>query len=160
MKYIATFSIGLVLGVLLTGLIASKTIPNLMLTVDKSALAFDETVYAIDNNAREHGWTVSKIYDIQKSLHKAGHLDINRIKVLSMCRPDHAGAILSDDDRKPVAALMPCRIGVYETADGSVYLTRMNVGLMSKMFGGVIQDVMARVQVEQQAILENIIAPR
>jgi len=53
--------------------------------------------------------------------------------------------------------MMPCRIGIYE-ADGEVYVTRLNIGLMSKMFGGSIADVMGKVSDEEHRMLSAIIA--
>jgi len=41
-----------------------------------------------------------------------------------------------------VSTMMPLGIGVYETKDGSVYMSEMNIGLMGMMFGGTIADVM------------------
>ena len=82
---------------------------------------------AIKEAALKQGWQVPKIYDIQKSLKKAGHEDITRIKILSFCQPDHAYKILKDDENRKVTAIMPCRIGIYETKDGKVYISEMNV---------------------------------
>ena len=46
---------------------------------------------------------------------------------------------------------MPCRIGVYETKDGKVHIAEMDIGLMSKMFGGTIVKVMAKVAQEEES---------
>ena len=99
---------------------------------------------------------VPKIYDMQYNLQTAGHADMTRMKVVSLCHPDYAYNILNDDVNKKVASMMPCRIGVFEAADGKVYITRMNMGLLSRMFGGKIEDVMTRVQTEEDLILADI----
>ena len=52
---------------------------------------------------------------------------------------------------------MPCRVGVYETKDGQVYISEMNIRLMSKMFGGIIEKVMGRVAEEEEEMLKDII---
>ncbi len=39
--------------------------------------------------------------------------------------------------------MMPCKIAVYEKADGSVALGTMNAGLLGRLFGGVVSEVMA-----------------
>jgi uncharacterized protein (DUF302 family) len=77
--------------------------------------------------------------------------------VLSLCKPKYAGEILSDDERKRVLAMMPCRIGVYESDRGDVFITQMNTGLMSKMFGGVVEKVMAEVSAEEHQMLNPLI---
>ena len=48
----------------------------------KSKLPFEETVSFIESKALENGWQVSKIYDIQNSLSKAGYKDFGRLKII------------------------------------------------------------------------------
>ena len=157
MNKLVVFAFGLVLG-LAGGVFAVWNImPSQMLTVHESALDFDQTVATIETRATEAGWQVPKIYNLQQSLIKAGHSDMTRLSVISLCQPDHAYNILSDDDNKRVAAMMPCRIGIYETADGAVRVVGMNMGLMSKMFGGAIEEVMGKVSSEEAAMLKGIL---
>jgi len=157
LKNIGLFAVGLVVGMVLMGIIAWTVMPRMMLTVHKSKLNFEETVTAIDKSAKELAWQVPKIYDIQKSLKKAGYEDMTRVKILSICQPTPAYNILKDDNNKKVTAIMPCRIGVYETKDGQTYISGMNIGLMSKMFGGNIAKVMGGVAEGEKKMLENII---
>jgi len=154
--HISFFIGGLVLGIALTAFIVTFSMPRMMLTVHRSKLGFEETVSKIEQLAIDKGWKVPKIYDIQKSLMAAGHADMQRLKIISICQPDHAYEILKDDGRKKVSAIMPCRLGIYETKDGKVYISGMNLGLMSKMFGGVIEKVMANVADEEKEMLESI----
>ncbi len=156
-KNIGLFLVGLIVGIILMGGVVWIAMPNMMLTVHKSTLDFEETVSAINESALEHEWLVPKIYNIQKSLQAAGHDDMTRVKILSLCQPHYAYNILRDDDNKMVTAIMPCRIGVYEAGDGQVYVSEMNIGLMSKMFGGTIERVMGQVAKEESEILEGII---
>jgi hypothetical protein len=39
--------------------------------------------------------------------------------------------------------MMPCTIAVYEKANGSVALGTLNAGLLGRLFGGVVAEVMA-----------------
>jgi len=154
---ISFFIGGLILGIALTGFIIAFSMPRMMLTVHESRLGFDETVAAIENAAIEQGWKVPKIYDIQKSLVDAGHTEMGRLTIMSLCKPDHAYEILKEDSRKKVSAIMPCRLGVYETKGGKVFVAGLNVGLMSKMFGGVIEEVMGDVAKEEKEILKTVL---
>ena len=52
---------------------------------------------------------------------------------------------------------MPCRIGVYETQSGKVMISGMNMGLMSKMFGGNIAKVMGGVAEEEDEMLDQVV---
>ena len=157
MNRVVIFIIGLMVGILATAMIGRSAMPTMMLEVRESNLSFEETVAAIEKSAVENGWQVPKIYDMKQSLVKAGYDNMTNLQVLSMCQPDHAYRILSEDENKMVSAMMPCRIGVFEDKDGRVLITQMNVGLMSKMFGGTIEEVMSRVASEEEKILENII---
>jgi hypothetical protein len=38
--------------------------------------------------------------------------------------------------------MMPCTISVYEKQDGKVYIAHVNAGLMGRLFGGTISEVM------------------
>lgn len=156
-KNIGLALIGFVCGMVLMGIVMWTVMPNMMLNIHKSRLSFEETVSAINKSALERGWKVPKIYDIQKSLMEAGHKDMTKIKILSICQPTHAYNILKDDENKKVTAIMPCRIGVYESQDGQVYVSEMNIGLMSKMFGGTIEEVMGGVAEEEKEMLKGII---
>jgi uncharacterized protein (DUF302 family) len=148
--------IGVVVGVAAGLSVAWIVMPNMMLQVDRSRLTFDETVAAIQASALEDGWQVPKVYDLRQSLISSNEGDIGPTTVVSLCKPTHAFAILSDSDHKMVAGMMPCRIGVYE-ADGAVYVTRLNIGLMAEMFGGPAAEVMGKVAEEEHAILSDIV---
>lgn len=158
MGKIGTFVVGVIVG----GVIAAATfwlaMPNMMLHVSTSLMPFEQTVTTIESNAVAAGWQVPKIYNLQESLLKAGKGDIKQLKVVSLCQPEHAYNILSDDANKAVSAMMPCRIGVFEMQDGSVRIAQVNMGMMAKMFGGKIQEVMGEVSKEEAEILGNIIA--
>jgi len=148
---------GLILGIVITGFAVTFSMPKMMLNIHKSNLSFEETVSSIEKSAVERGWKVPKIYDLQKSLLDAGQDDIGRMKIISICQPEHAYNVLSHDGRKKVSAMMPCRIGVYETKSGDIYISGMNIGLMSKMFGGEIEKVMVKVDEEEKEMLKEII---
>ena len=154
---ISFFIGGLILGIALTGFIIAFSMPRMMLNVHESGLGFDETVAAIENSALEQGWKVPKIYDIQKSLVDAGYTEMTRLTIISICSPDHAYEILKEDSRKKVSAIMPCRLGVYEAKSGQTYVASLNTGLLSKMFGGVIEEVMGDVAKEEKKMLEKIL---
>ena len=50
--------------------------------------------------------------------------------------------------------MMPCTISVYQKSDGKTYIGTMNAGLLGKMFGGMIAEVMAGpVAADQQSFI-------
>lgn len=156
-KNIIQIAIGFIGGMIIMTIIFWLIMPGLMLNVYKSNLNFEETVAAINSAAINQGWKVPKIYDIQKSLQSAGHEDMTRVKIISICNPHHAYNVLKFDENKKITAIMPCRVGIYEKKDGQVYLSEMNIGFVSKMFGGTIAEVMSQVADEQHDLIKEII---
>jgi len=152
-----SFILGLILGVFLTGLGVWVLMPKLMLTVHESKFNVDQTVLVIEKSAKANNWQVPKIYSLQKTLQKHGHKDMTEAIIVSLCQADHAYDILKNDADKRVTAIMPCRIGVYADKNGKVFIAGMNMGLMSKMFGGNIAKVMAGVAEEEHNILKNVV---
>lgn len=150
--------IGLIIGVAVTGLAVWKLMPKLMIRVSPSKLSVVDTTAAIEKNALDRKWKVPKIYDLQKTLQDAGHPDMTPVRILSICQPHHAYNILQNDADKIVTAIMPCRMAVYEAKDGKAYIVEMNIGLLSKMFGGNIAKVMSGVATEEAEMLDPLIA--
>ena len=158
MKNIGIGTVGLMVGVVITGAIALTSAPNMMLTTHESKLGFDETVEAITNAVEEsREWKIPATHDLQKSLVAAEHKDMTRIKVIELCHPGYAYEVLKNDADKRVSAIMPCRIGIYEDSNGTVFISEMNISLVSKIFGGNIEKVMGTVAEEQFEFIKNII---
>ena len=51
---------------------------------------------------------------------------------------------------------MPCPWAVYETKNGEVYIAKMNIALMSKMYFGVIGKVMKEVAETEKEMFSKI----
>ena len=156
-KWIIALIIGMLAGFLICGVVVWKTMPQMMLTVKKSNYDFEETFSRIENSILDHDWDIQRIYDMQECMESYGHENIKNISIFSICKPENVADILADDKNKKVTAIMPCRMGIYETSNGDVYVSRMNIALMSKMFGGVIEDVMSGVAKDEAEILKGII---
>jgi uncharacterized protein (DUF302 family) len=91
-------------------------------------------------------------------MEKAG-FSVEKASVIELCRPDYAVKLLEQDDTRSITSLMPCRIAVYQKADGSVIVSRMNTGLMSKIFGGLVTEVMAQASADSERIITSVLAP-
>jgi uncharacterized protein (DUF302 family) len=149
--------VGLVAGVLLTGAAVVTAMPNMMIVTHESRLGFDETISALEKGIPEHGWVVSTVMDMNKSMARHGVDFAPRVKLVKLCNPEHAKSVLTTD--RHVSTLMPCTFAVWEGDDGKVYLSKMNMGLMARMFGGNIAKVMGGdVARDERTILSGIIA--
>lgn len=152
--------VGLLLGAGGTAVAAVKLMPKMMLMDQVSKLSFDDTVAAIEKAALIRGWKVPKVYDIQKTLQDAGHNDMTRVKIVSICQPHHAYNVLKNDPDKFVTAIMPCRVAVYEDAQKVVHVAEMDMGLMSKFFGPNVREIIGnQVAVEEKEMMSTIVQP-
>jgi uncharacterized protein (DUF302 family) len=135
--------VGIVVGMVLMGLIIWRVMPSMMLIQHKSSRNFDESVAAIgDAVNKKQDWKILGVNDYQKRIREGGYGDINRIGSIALCNPRYSSRILAEDSNKKVTAFMPIEIGIYEDKSGQVYVSELNVGLLGKMFGGTIAEVM------------------
>ena len=148
---------GVFLGIALSALAGWTAMPRMMLTVHQSRYAdVDTTCQELKAAIEAAGWSCPAIRDMNKSMAKHGVQHGRPVRIVELCQADYAHDVLGDNPE--VATLMPCAFGVYEGADGKVYISGMNTGLMGKMFGGTIAEVMgAKVSQDEKKMLEGII---
>lgn len=156
MKFILTGAAGFVAGILITGIIGISLAPGMMINENESIYSFDETVERIQAEAIEAGWKVPAVHVISNSV-ASGGFDVAPVTVIELCKVDLAGNILSDDESRIVSSMMPCRVAVYEDEEGRVIVSRMNTGLVSKMFGGNIATIMADATDETEQIVDSVL---
>lgn len=157
MKNALNISLGMILGIILSGIVLYQFAPGLMILENESKYAsFEETVQVFEQSVKEHDWKIPAVHDLQKTMSKYGK-DVRAVKIFELCNPEHAGMILELDGERIVSSLMPCRVAIYERSDGKVYYSRMNSGLMAKPMYGIIPDVMAQASYDNEEILKAIL---
>jgi len=145
---------GIIIGILLTAIIGWKMMPGMMLKEYQSPLSIEETVKKITENALAKGWVISDVKPLHKSVVKHGGGTLSPVMLINLCEAHHAFNILKDDANKIVSVMMPCTITVYEKSDGKAYIGTMNAGLLGKMFGGTVAEVMgSAVAADQQGFI-------
>ncbi|MEE4293989.1 MAG: DUF302 domain-containing protein [Xanthomonadales bacterium] len=145
------FIVGFMAGIIVLGAVAWKMMPGLMLNESASPYGLEETVDRIQKNAVEAGWVVSGIVKLDASIARHGGPEVPRTWLINLCQANHASRILADDADRVVSVMMPCTISVYEKSDGKTYIGSMNAGLLGRMFGGTVAEVMGKeVSAEQQ----------
>jgi uncharacterized protein (DUF302 family) len=132
---------------------------KMMFSVHRSDLGFDETVTALKESAQEHGWQIPMTHDLQACYQDAGFEEMTRVTTLYFCNPEGGHQILQDDANKPMAVMMPMGVSVYETRDGEVHIAAMDLGRMSKVFGGSVQEVLHEGAVRYQRTLLEMARP-
>lgn len=147
--------IGLVAGLLLAILIFYLSAPRLMFKETPSELSFEETVSKLESEITKKGWKIPEIHDLQATLKKF-EKDVNSVKVFEICHPDLSFRILSRNEERIVSNMMPCRIAVYERSDGSVWISRMNSGLVAKPLGKVVRQTMTDAAAQVEEIIAEV----
>ena len=130
-----------IVGMFIMGLIVWFTMPLLMLVKLRSKLTYDETISVLGENfKKKQDWKVLVVNDYQKSTE--AFVTLERVGSVNICNPRYASKILADDKNRGVTAFMPLGLGVYEDKKGQVFVSKLNIGLLGKMFGGTISEVM------------------
>lgn len=149
--------IGLITGLILGGLILFLISSSLMFKETPSKYDFETSLTRLQTSIDEKGWKTPYIHDLQATMKKFGN-DVRQVKVVEICNPDHAFRILSKSEERIASNMMPCRIAVYEKEDGTVWLSRMNSGLVSKPMGKTIRQTMRIAAGETEEIIKKAIA--
>jgi uncharacterized protein (DUF302 family) len=149
-------AIGFPLGFLAALMLVLAVMPGLMIVTHPSTRGFDETVAALEDAIRAQGWSSPGTMDLQASMAKQGVDFDPRVQVIKLCNAGYAKRVLTD--ARHVSSLMPCSISVWEDDSGRVFVSKMNTGLMGKMFGGTVAEVMGgSVARDEEAILASVI---
>jgi uncharacterized protein (DUF302 family) len=130
-------------GAALTGAITWLAMPALMLVTESSPHGYEATIARLEQSLTARAdWKVLAVNDYQKAVAPFGAIE--RAGSINVCNPRYASRILGNPADRSVTAFMPLAVGVYEDGSGDVYVTRLNVGLLGRMFGGTISEVMGQ----------------
>jgi uncharacterized protein (DUF302 family) len=148
--------IGVLIGIALTVVFEVMAMRFKMLVVHSSRFGFDETVQKVEEAIEKQSWSLVESRLLNDNLEKKGvHLD-PRVHLLKLCKAEYAVEVLRDN--RSMACLMPCTFAVYETDEGDVKISKMNTGIMAKIFGGTVAQVMGgKVTKDEEEMLQDII---
>jgi len=153
---IIVFSAGISAGILISMLILRIKAESHILTENVSRFGMEDTEHMIAQSAVESGWKIPKIHDLRETMQNNG-FTVQAIKVIEICKPEHAYEILSKDHERIASSLMPCRIAIYLRPDGKVYISRLNAGLIGSLMNGNIPKMMKLAAKETEEILKSTI---
>ena len=157
LRILFSFIAGLIIGFIALAGTVRLLAPSLMLTEHTSRFdTIDATTAALVESIEANGWASPAVRNMNQSMANNGVTMDQPIRIVELCNATHAKRILESNPE--VSTLMPCAWGVYYGGDGSVKISGMNMSLMGKLFGGVIQEVMGgQVADEEIAILEPVV---
>ncbi len=143
-------------GVIIAAFVLYKLSPGMMLIESKSPHDFNTTVQKFEQAVIIQGWKIPAVHDLQATMNNFGKT-VGPVKVFELCHPEHAEKILRESEERIVSTMIPCRVAIYEKADGKVYLSRMNSSLMAGAMGGIIKKVMSEAFAENEKMIEAAI---
>ena len=156
MKTLPSVLIGVVIGITFTGIVGWQMAPSLMLKETKSPYNAEKTVEAIQANAKSRGWVIPSVTPIHQSIKKHTGHELPPVYLVNICKGEYAYNILKEDQNKVVSVFMPCTISVYEKTDGHAYIGSMNAGLLGKMFGGTVAEIMGEKVADDQRVFISL----
>ena len=121
----------------------------------ESLFGFNETVELLLNAASDREWNNPATHDLQNSLAKAGKA-ILPVTVIEVCKPEYSGQMLELSDERIISVMMPCRISVYEKANGKTYVATVNYKLFTTGQSEVIRDVMMEASNDLEEIVRAV----
>jgi uncharacterized protein (DUF302 family) len=148
---------GLIIGAAIVGLLVYLMMPSMMINIHESKFStVEETATKLKAAIEKHGWACPGIRDMNKSMAKYGVTFPSPVRIVELCKANYAADVLTTNPE--LLTLMPCAMGVYEGEDGKIYISGMNTGLMGKMFGGNVAEVMGgSVSHAEEGILAEVV---
>lgn len=152
--------LGLILGLALAAGVGVGALRARMIAPRRSRRSFDDTCAAIERvvPADPEGWSLPlPAWDAFPLLEKKGLApeNLRGLRFFFVCNPRYASGMLRLEPS--FAGMMPCTWAVYEKQDGSVWLAKMNVGLLGRLFPPAIAAIMGRVAAADERFLAEIL---
>ena len=134
-----------------------RAMKAVMFKVSRSKHDFEQTVEMVHENALGVGWDVPWRFELQEHYCEKGLSDMTRAVNVYLCNPQGGYDIMKSDVYKPMAVMMPTAVSVYETSDGEVYVSRMNLGRMALMFRGTVRETLRSGGANLDKALEGVV---
>ena len=146
---------GFIAGMVFFGVLGWQIGGAFMFNEYESPFGVEETAARIQQNMKSlsgNGWKLSGLRDPGKAVNFAGS-NVLPVLLVEACSTDYSGPLLKDDDTRLLSILMPCTITVFKKQDGKTYIATMNAGLMGKLFGSKVDEIMTKVAADQKVFI-------
>ncbi|NVN96502.1 MAG: DUF302 domain-containing protein [Bacteroidetes bacterium] len=114
------------------------------------------TVEKLIEAAAKKDWQNPAVHNLQQSLAKSGK-EVRPVQVVEICKPEYSGKMLEKSDERIASVMMPCRISVYEKADGKTYVSLLNMESMAAEMPASIADAVKGASDETFEIVKSVI---
>jgi len=129
--------------------------PQMVLLV-KSNKSFPETLKTFKEEVNKAGWSLLNANNMAGVLSERG-FTLSPVVILDVCSGKYSAQILGKDEYRPISAFMPCRVSIYQTSDGQVFLARMNTGAFVGMMPPAVAGVMVASDKEIAKIIDRTV---
>jgi uncharacterized protein (DUF302 family) len=135
------------------------TLRSKMIVATELPLKFDDAerrlVDRVPNVVPGWGFPIPEL-DFVAALAKRGHKaeGLRRAKIFFLCNPSYASKVVGAEAR--MIGMMPCHWALYETDAGRVFISKLNIPMMSKMFGGAVRAAMTQVGSDEEQIIRAL----
>ena len=130
---------------------AKPAMPALFLE-DTSPKALVPTTEAFREAVKAAGWSVLGVTNMSGILSERG-FTLHPVLVFDACSGKYSADLLSKDETRFVASMIPCRVAIYQTSMGKVVISRMNSIAMADMVGGHAGTVIRKSGEEMEQIV-------
>lgn len=127
-----------------------------MILVTESPKPFAQTVEAFKAEVKAAGWSILNYHNMAGVLSEKGYT-LHPILIFDVCSGRYSARILAKDEHRFISALMPCRVSIYQTSDGKVYISRMNAAAFAPMMPKEVAEVMSASSQEIEAIIAKVV---
>ena len=131
---------------------AKPAMPALFLE-DTSPKALVPTVEAFREAVRAAGWSILDVTNMAGILSERG-FTLHPVLVFDACSARYSADLLSRDETRFVASMIPCRVAIYQTSTGKVVISRMNSVAMAGMVGGHAGTIIRKSGEEMEQIIQ------
>jgi uncharacterized protein (DUF302 family) len=144
---------GFLVALVLVGVAAWNFAGAMMFNEIESPYGVEETAARIQRNIQETpGWVLSGLRNPTRAVQSTGG-NVLPTLLVETCNTKYSQPLLKDDNTRILSILMPCTITVYKKNDGKTYIGKMNAGLMGKLFGTKVAEIMDGVAADQEKFL-------
>lgn len=128
-----------------------------MLLVTESPKPFAQTVEAFKTEVKAAGWSILNYHNMAGVLSEKGYT-LHPVLIFDVCSGRYSARILAKDEYRSISALMPCRVSIYQTSDGKVFISRMNAAAFAPMMPQEVAEIMTASAKEIEAIIAKVVA--
>ena len=129
--------------------------PQIVIVV-QSNKSFSETLKTFKEETAKAGWSVLNANNMAGVLSERG-FTLHPVVILDVCSGQYSARILENDNYRPISAFMPCRVSIYQTSDGNVFVARMNTAAFVAMMPPEVAEVMSASDDEISRVIANTV---